>query len=273
LAAIEYGARAIELDVQRTLDGGLICMHDRSPHRTTALPAMLLKDINLSDLTRARLYIDNPISHETLETDQYVPELTALLDIIFDISDEIKIYLDVKMDPVLSALTIARMSKSRHVSQVAVKLPISDYGRDLANLGATIVAFGGDERWQHYVPIIPVFYHHDVRSHLKWIHQEKMSYDKVFTELWHTFQLYRSYLQAAEKDVEIAINGTGGDYDFGDGCDLFKSEISSSLLDFFLIELGNVVRTETDGKVIVSYRNEDFSFGDSYYMYNMDGWM
>jgi glycerophosphoryl diester phosphodiesterase len=99
-AAAEAGADCIELDVQMTLDGALVCMHDRSLERTTNARAVfpardryIVPDFTLDELRRlnAGAWFGSEFEGETIptlgETIETVLALPARVGLLVEIKD------------------------------------------------------------------------------------------------------------------------------------------------------------------------------------------
>lgn len=100
LRAIEQGAKAVECDVRLTMDGTLVCVHDRRIHRTSSgrgtISGQFHSELDLFDFSRSR---ENWMDFEDPKPDESrtrLLTLETLLTLVLGASQEIGFAIETK---------------------------------------------------------------------------------------------------------------------------------------------------------------------------------
>ena len=100
LRAIEQGVNAVECDVRLTLDGTLVCVHDRRINRTSSgrgsVSSQFLSELHLNDFSGS---LENWMDYEDPRPDESrtrLLTLETLLTLVLDASQEIEFAIETK---------------------------------------------------------------------------------------------------------------------------------------------------------------------------------
>lgn len=161
--AYNNGARGIEIDVRRTLDGQYIIMHDQSINRTTPGTG-LVKELNFSDIEgldagawKGARFADRP--------DTKVPTLEEVLD--YFKGKNLFIFLHLNLDTDSEALEVLEQVKEKQMMNQVVFFHTADLIRSIKQEDPTAATLTGGmprpNEYQYYLDEA-VTYGHDIVS-------------------------------------------------------------------------------------------------------------